>query len=97
MVTYMLLMKLTDLGLKEIKNSPQRIDEGIKTFEKIGGKVIGFYAAAGEYDFVSLGEAPNDEAAITFALGLSAQGYVKTTSVKLFGVNQFNDMVKKFS
>jgi uncharacterized protein with GYD domain len=95
MVTYMMLMKLTDLGLKEIKTSPKRIDEGIKSFGKIGGKLIGFYAAAGEYDYVSLGEAPNDEAAITFALGLSAQGFVKTTSVKLFGVNQIKEMVKK--
>jgi uncharacterized protein with GYD domain len=97
MVTYMLLMKLTDLGLKELKNSPQRIDEGIKSFENMGGKVLGFYAAAGEYDFVSLGEAPNDETAITFALGLSAQGYVKTTSVKLFDVNQYKDMAKKLA
>ena len=97
MVTYMMLMKLTDQGLKDIKNAPKRIDDGIKSFEKIGGKLLGFYAAAGEYDYVSIGEAPTDEAAVTFALGLSAMGYVKTSSVKLFGVNQFKEMVNKLS
>ena len=35
MVTYMLMMKLTDQGLKELKKAPQRIEEGIKAFEKI--------------------------------------------------------------
>ena len=31
MVTYMLMMKLTDQGLKELKKATQRIAEGIKT------------------------------------------------------------------
>ncbi len=94
MVTYMLLMKLTELGRKEIKKAPQRIEEGIKSFEKMGGKVKEFYASLGEYDYVSFGEAPSDEAATAFSLGLNAQGYVTTNSVKLFDRNQFLEMVK---
>ena len=95
MVTYMMLMKLTDLGMKDIKNSPKRIEDGIKSFEKMGGKLVGFYAALGEYDYVAIGESPSDEIGTTFALGLSAQGYVKTNSVKLFSKEQFVEMVKK--
>jgi len=38
------LMKLTDKGIKDIKNAPQRIEQGIKGFEAMGGKMIGFYA-----------------------------------------------------
>ena len=34
----------------------------------MGGKLIGFYLTMGEYDYVAIGEAPNDEAAMTFAL-----------------------------
>lgn len=95
MVTYMMLMKLTDMGIKDIKNAPKRIEEGIKSFEKMGGKILGFYAALGEYDYVAIGEIPNDETGTTFALGLSAQGYVKTNSVKLYTKNQFIEMVNK--
>jgi uncharacterized protein with GYD domain len=95
MVTYMLMMKLTDAGIKDLKNSPKRVEEGIKAFEKIGGKLIGFYAAVGEYDFISIGEAPSDEAAIGFAFGLTALGYVKTTSVKLIPVKVYTELIKK--
>ena len=95
MVTYMLMMKLTDQGLKELKKAPQRIEEGIKAFEKIGGKMIGFYAALGEYDYIAIGEAPSDEAAIGFAFGLSSLGNVKTTSVKLISVPVFTELVEK--
>ena len=97
MVTYMMLMKLTDMGSKDIKSAPQKIEEGIKTFESMGGKVLGFYAALGEYDYVAIGESPNDETGTTFALGLSAQGYVKTTTVKLFTKEQFVGMVNKLT
>jgi uncharacterized protein with GYD domain len=95
MVTYMLMMKLTDAGIKDLKNSPKRIEEGIKAFEKIGGKVIGFYAAIGEYDYISIGEAPSDEAALGFSMGLNALGYVRTTSVKLVPVKIYTDLIKK--
>lgn len=95
MVTYMSMMKLTDEGIKDLKNAPKRIEEGIKAFEKIGGKMIGFYAAVGEYDYISIGEAPSDEAAIAFSMGLSSLGNVKTTSVKLIPVAVFTELVNK--
>jgi uncharacterized protein with GYD domain len=36
MPTYIGLFKLTDQGIKEIKEAPQRIEEGIKAWEKMG-------------------------------------------------------------
>ena len=61
MPTYIVLYKLTDQGIRDIKEAPQRIEEGTKALEAAGGKVIGFYSVMGEYDYVSIGEAPNDE------------------------------------
>ena len=74
MPMYIGLYKLTDQGIKNIKDAPQRIEEGIKGWEAMGGKVIGFYSVMGEYDYVAIGEAPNDEAVVTFALALGSQG-----------------------
>ena len=56
MPTYIVLYKLTDQGIRNIKEAPQRIEEGIKALEAAGGKVIGFYSVMGEYDYVSIGE-----------------------------------------
>jgi len=95
MPTYIALYKLTDEGVKNIKNAPQRIKDGIKGFEAMGGKVIGFYAVMGEYDYVSIGEAPNDEVAMTFSLALGSGGNVRTTTLKAFTTEEFANLVKK--
>ena len=95
MPTYISLYQLTEQGITDIKNAPERIKEGIKAFEGMGGKVIGFYAVMGEYDYVAIGEAPSDEAAMTFALGLGAGGNVRTTTLKAFTAEEFAKFVEK--
>jgi len=60
----------------------------------MGGKMTGFYLTMGEYDFVGIGEAPNDEVALTFLLGMGAAGFVKTTTLKAFTVEEFEKIVK---
>jgi len=95
MANYVILMKLTDQGAKTIKDAPGRMEAGIKAFEKMGGKVIGFYAVMGEYDYVGVGEAPSDEVATTFALAIGLLGNVKTTTLRAYTKEEFAAMVKK--
>lgn len=94
MVTYMMLMKLTDQGIKSVKEAPERIETGLKAFEKAGGKLVGFWIAIGKYDYVSVGESTSDEAALAWAVGLSSQGNVRVESVKLFSKEQCAGMIK---
>jgi uncharacterized protein with GYD domain len=84
MPTYIGLMKLTHQGTKDIMNAPARIEEAVNLYQKMGGKVIGVYLVMGEYDFVTIGESPSDEIQTAFALALSSQGNVKTTTMKAF-------------
>jgi len=95
MPNYVILMKLTDQGAKTIKEAPGRMEAGIKAFEKMGGKVIGFYAVMGEYDYVGVGEAPSDEVATTFSLAIGSLGNVKTTTLRAYTKEEFAAMVKK--
>ena len=94
MPTYIVLMKLTEEGIKTIKNGPKRVKENAKIMEKMGGKMTVFYLTMGEYDYVGIGEAPNDETALTFLLGMGAQGFVKTTTLKAFTLEEFEKIVK---
>ena len=95
MPIYIALYKLTDQGIKNIKEAPSRIEEGIKGTEAMGGKVLGFYTVMGEYDYVGIGEFPNDEAVLSFALALGAAGNVRTTTLKAFSKDEFAEIVKK--
>ena len=95
MQTYILLMNLTDQGIKDIKNAPQRIEQAIKGFEAMGGKLIGFYTVMGEYDYVVIGEAPSDEVVMVFLFGLGSLGNARTTTLKAFTREELTQMVKK--
>ena len=95
MNTYITLMKLTDQGAKDLKEAPKRIEDGLKAFEKMGGKLIGFYATLGEYDYIGIGEASSDEVATTFNLALSSLGYVRTTTIRAFTIKELADMISK--
>jgi uncharacterized protein with GYD domain len=95
MPNYIILMKLTDQGAKTIKDAPGRIEAGIKAAEKMGGKVIGFYAVMGEYDYVAIGEFPSDEVATTFSLAISSLGNVRITTLRAYKKEEFAAMVKK--
>lgn len=94
MSTFIILMKLTDQGAKAIKDAPARIEAGIKGWEGMGGKILGFYITMGEYDYVTVGEAPSDEVAAAFVLALAALGNVHTTTLKAFTKEQFASIVK---
>ena len=95
MPTYIMLMKLTEQGVKDIKNAPQRIEQAAKAAEAMGGKMIAFYSVMGEYDYVVIGECPSDEVMMTFLLGLGSLGNARTITLKAFTSDEFVGMVKK--
>ncbi len=95
MPTYISLLKLTEQGIKNIKDAPARVEQAIKAMEAGGGKYIGFYAVMGKYDYVIIGEAPSDEAMMTYLMALGSLGNVTTMTMRAFNKEQFSDLVKK--
>ena len=93
MPTYISLLTLTDQGIKNIKAAPARVEQAIKAMETGGGKFVGFYAVMGKYDYVIIGEAPSDEAMMSYMLSLGLLGNVKTTTMRAFNKEQFAELV----
>jgi uncharacterized protein with GYD domain len=95
MQTYILLLKLTEQGIKDIKNAPKRMELAVQSLEAMGGKLIDIYAVMGEYDYVAIGQLPGDEAAMRFVLGLGIMGNVRTTTLKAFTREEFSEIIGK--
>ena len=95
MATYVILMNLTEQGIKSVKDAPARIQATAKALEAVGGKLTGFYLTMGQYDYVAIAEGPGDEIAMLQLLGLGAAGNVRTTTLKAFTAEEFAAMVKK--
>ena len=73
MAIYVALSTLTDEGRKTIKERPGRIKEVNKEIEAMGIKVLEQYAVLGLYDFVTLLDAPNNEAVLKMSVLSLAQ------------------------
>ena len=95
MHTYIVLMKLTDQGIRAAKDAPDRIEAGINSMEALGGKVTGFYATLGEYDYVACVEAPNEAIVMRYLLAFGAAGDVRTTTMKALTHKEFEEIARK--
>ena len=95
MNTYIVLMKLTDQGIRVVKEVPDHIEASIRSLEALDGKVVGFYATLGEYDYVACVEAPNEAIVMRFLLAFGAAGDVRTTTMKALSRNEFEEIARK--
>ena len=95
MPTYIVLVNWTEQGIRNVKESPQRLDAFKKSVEASGGKVIGFYLTMGRYDLVVIVEFPSDEAATTVILRTASLGQVHTETLKAFPEEQYRDIIAK--
>ena len=60
MATYVVLMKLTPEGAKNLKEGPQRLAKANEIAAREGAKITAGYATLGRYDMVFLIEGPED-------------------------------------
>jgi uncharacterized protein with GYD domain len=74
MAQFILLTKLTSDGVKTIKNNPSRIGEVNDEVAQIGLKVLHQWATLGEYDFISVVEAPDNETMARASVELGSRG-----------------------
>jgi uncharacterized protein with GYD domain len=63
MPTYISLVRYTDQGMRNIKESPKRLDAAKKAFKAMGGELKQWYLVMGRYDAVVVSEFPDDETA----------------------------------
>lgn len=84
-----MLSTLTDEGRKTIKKHPERIEEVNREIESMGSKVLAQYALLGEYDFLNILEAPNNEAIAKLSIELGSRGTVHIVTLPAIPVEDF--------
>jgi uncharacterized protein with GYD domain len=93
MPTYVSLLRFTDQGIRNIKESPTRLDAAKKAFQAQGAELKQFFLMMGQYDILLVAEAPNDEAVGKVALALGSLGNVRTESYRVFTEAEYRKMI----
>ena len=94
MPTYISLVSLTEQGIKEVKNAPERLQAFDIAAREVGGKLVGFYLVMGQYDYIVITEAPDDQTAARLILGTIAQGSVRTQTMRAFPRDELENIAK---
>jgi uncharacterized protein with GYD domain len=71
---FIMLTNLTVDGVKTLKDNPARVREVNKEVEQLGVKVVSQWATLGEYDFVSVVEAPDEKTMAKLSVELGSRG-----------------------
>ena len=95
MPTYVSLIRWTDQGIKNYKDTTSRAADFIKLVESKGGRVRETLWTVGEYDLVVVADFPDDEAGTAALLQVGSLGNVRSNTMRAFGADEMTAIIGK--
>jgi uncharacterized protein with GYD domain len=89
MATFILLSSLTDDGAATIRKNPGRIKEVNAELNKLGVRVVNQWAVLGQYDFVNVVEAPDNQTIARVSAELSSRGSIRVMTLAAIPIDEF--------
>jgi uncharacterized protein with GYD domain len=94
MPTYILLSKLVGEGSETMHRHPDRLREVDGEVKSMGCTVVAQYALLGEYDFLTVLEAPDNETVAHLSVDLASRNTVKIVTLPAIPLESFIDKLK---
>lgn len=93
MPTYIAMLKWTPQGIKDVKQSPSRLDAARKGLQAAGVTMKQFYMVMGRHDLVMVVEAPDDATLAKAMLGAASQGSVTSETCRAFTEEEYRKIL----
>ncbi len=95
MPIYVTLVKWTEQGAKDVRNTIKRFLEFRGDGERHGGKVHSAFWTQGQYDLVTIVEYPDDQTAMAGMLGVCDHGALRTETLRAFSESEIEAIIKR--
>ena len=95
MPTYVILMNWTDLGARADRDAVRRREHADALAQKYGARIEQGYWTMGHYDAVAVIEAPDDESITAMMLELTAEGNLRTSTLRAFDHDQMQAIIRR--
>ncbi len=95
MATYITLMKFTDQGIRNVKDTVKRAEAFKESARTFGVTVKDMYWTLGQYDLIATVEAADDPSATALGLAIGAIGNVHTQTLRAFGPAEMKSIIEK--
>ncbi len=89
MAQFIMLTNLTADGVKTLKSNPSRVQEVNKEVEQLGASVRAQWATLGQFDFISVVEAPDENTMARVSLELGSRGTSKYETLVAIPIDEF--------
>lgn len=93
MPLYVSLGKATMQGVQKIREVGKRYEANRKMYDGMGVKLVALYALMGEYDYLSIVEAPDNETAMKAAVAVSSRGNSTWVTLPAIPIEEFSQLV----
>jgi len=95
MALYVSLCNWTEQGIKNVKQTIERVDAAKQAGAKHGVKIRETLYLMGQYDFLAVFEAPDEATVSRFLLAVGMQGNVRSVTLRAFSVEEMQGIVSK--
>lgn len=93
MPTFVMLTNLTAEGVKTLKNNPGRVAEVNREVEALGAKVVAQYTTLGQYDFITVIEAPSEEAMARVSVEMGSRGTMTSQTLTALSAERLAEVL----
>ena len=93
MPTYVMLTNLTAEGVKTLKANPGRVGEVNLEVEALGVKVVAQYTTLGQYDFVTVIEAPSEEVMAKVSIEMGSRGTMTSQTLTALSAERLAEVL----
>jgi len=93
--TYISLVKFTEKGIQNAKQTTQRLDAWAAKVQSMGVTIKQMYWTLGEYDQVCIFEAPDDETAASVLLAANMLGNIRSQAMRAFTAADMDKILAK--
>jgi uncharacterized protein with GYD domain len=95
MATYVTLINFTDQGIRSIKDTANRASQYKEIAAKLGCTVKEIWWTQGQYDVVSVVEAPDEASMTALAMSVGKLGYIRTQTLRAYSAAELAPIMDK--
>jgi uncharacterized protein with GYD domain len=93
MHTYIVLLRWTQQGIENVRESPNRLEKAKETFRELGVQLKATYLLMGQYDLATILEAPDDESVTKAVLAISSRGAVRSETLRAYTEDEYRKII----
>lgn len=97
MPAYIVLCQFTEQGVRAVKDTTKRADAFKAMAQKAGATVKDLYWTLGQYDLVTVMEAPDDVTATAILLSVGSLGNIRTQALRAFSAEEMGRVLGKMA